>query len=167
MLLKRRSDIGFSVSYTTRKRRLGEKDGVDYFFIQREEFSRKIEHGDFVEWAEVHGDLKGTDRNHLDSCLSRTAVCILDVDVQGAISILRVFPEALTIFIEPPSLDDLRERLLKRGTENMEGLHVRLENAKKELVYRDRFKYIVVNDEVEKAVNKIEKIIDGELLQRS
>jgi guanylate kinase len=167
MLLERRSDINFSVSYTTRKRRSSETDGVDYFFIGREEFMRKIERGDFIEWAEVHGDLKGTDREHLSRCLDRAAVCILDVDVQGAISIIEVFPEAVTIFIEPPSIDDLRDRLMKRGTESMEEVRVRLENAEKELVYRDHFQYIVVNDEVEKAVNRIEEIVDNELLRRS
>lgn len=166
-LLDRRKDLSFSVSYTTRKRRPEETDGVDYFFISREEFERKISRGDFVEWAAVHGDLKGTDRKHLEECLAQSVACILDVDVQGAVSIMNAFPEALTIFIEPPSLDDLKTRLLRRGTESEDELRVRLRNAEKELEYKNRFQYIVVNDEVEKAVNRIEEIIDDGIHQRS
>ena len=165
-LLKRRPDISFSVSYTTRQRRVGETDGVDYFFISREAFERKIERGDFIEWAEVHKDLKGTDRRHLEECLSRSSVCILDVDVQGAVSIMNAFPEALTIYISPPSMEELRKRLEKRGTESESAVRIRLHNAEKELEYQDRFQYIVVNDRVEKAVKSIEKIIDTELQKR-
>jgi len=111
--------------------------------------------------------LKGTDRKHLEECLAQSVACILDVDVQGAVSIMNAFPEALTIFIEPPSLDDLKTRLLRRGTESEDELRVRLRNAEKELEYRNRFQYIVVNDEVEKAVNRIEEIIDDGIHQRS
>jgi guanylate kinase len=165
-LLQRRRDISFSVSYTTRKRRPVEVDGVDYFFISRREFERKISVGDFIEWAEVHGELKGTDRRHLEECIHRSSACILDVDVQGAVNIMQAYPEALTIFIRPPSLEELKNRLMKRGTENEEELQVRLRNAEKELEYRGRFQYIVVNDQVENAVNRIEEIIDRELLGR-
>lgn len=165
-LLERRRDIDFSVSYTTRKRRPVEEHGVDYFFIGREEFERKITAGDFVEWAEVHGELKGTDRNQLEKCLERSTACILDVDVQGAVSIMQAYPEAVTIFIQPPSLEELKKRLMKRGTESEDELEVRLRNAKKELAYRDRFQYIVVNDEVENAVNRIEGIIEKEIGNR-
>lgn len=165
-LLKMREDMSFSVSYTTRQRREEETDGVDYFFISREKFEKKIERGDFTEWAEVHGDLKGTDRRYLEECLNRSSACILDLDVQGALSIMKDFPEALTVFIIPPSLEELRRRLEKRGTESREALRIRLTNAEKELEYRDRFQYIVVNDRIETAVKRIEDIIDRELQKR-
>jgi guanylate kinase len=164
--LKKRPDISFSVSYTTRQRRVGETDGVDYFFISREEFEQKIERGDFIEWAEVHKDLKGTDWKYLEECLSRSSACILDVDVQGALNIMKAFPEALTIYIRPPSIEELRKRLEKRGTESKSSVRIRLHNAEKELEYQDRFQYIVMNDRVEKAVKRIEEIIDGELEKR-
>jgi guanylate kinase len=165
-LLEKRKDIGFSVSYTTRKKRNIESDGEDYYFIDRKKFHEKIDAGDFIEWAEVHGDLKGTDRRHLEECLRRSRACILDVDVQGAISIMREFPDALTVFIVPPSIGELRARLEKRGTESAEELTIRLANAQKELEYQDLFQYIVVNELVDRAVNEIEAIIDGELENR-
>ena len=165
-LLKNRSDISFSVSYTTRKRRKEETDGVDYYFIGREAFKEKIARGDFTEWAEVHGDLKGTDRSHLEQRLNGSNACILDVDVQGALNIMKEFPEALSIFIIPPNLEELKRRLEGRGTENDEALRIRLNNAKKELEYRDRFQYIVVNDALETAVKRVEDIIDTELQKR-
>ena len=165
-LLKKRPDISFSVSYTTRKCREEETDGVDYFFISREEFEAKIGRGDFTEWAEVHGDLKGTDRKHLEERLSTSNACILDLDVQGALSIMKEFPEAVTVFIIPPNLEELKRRLEGRGTESGEALHIRLTNAQKELEYRDRFQYIVVNDRLEAAVKRVEDIIESELHKR-
>jgi guanylate kinase len=165
-LLKMRPDIAFSVSYTTRERREGETDGVDYFFITRDRFEEKIERGDFTEWAEVHGDLKGTDRAHLEERLSGSRACILDVDVQGALSIMEEFPKVVSIFIIPPNLEELKRRLEGRGTESHEAIHIRLNNAQKELEYQDRFQYIVVNDSLEKAVKRVEEIIDSELRKR-
>ncbi len=166
-LLKMRPDISFSVSYTTRKCREEETDGVDYYFISREAFEAKIERGDFTEWAEVHGDLKGTDRKHLEECLSRSNACILDVDVQGALSIMKEFPKTVSVFIIPPDLEELKRRLEGRGTESGEALRIRLTNAQKELEYRDRFQYIVVNDTLETAVKRVEAIINSELQKRS
>jgi guanylate kinase len=166
-LLNRRENLSFSVSYTTRKPRKQERDGVDYFFISREDFTRKIEAGDFIEWAEVHGDLKGTDRKHFDDCLRHSDACILDLDVQGALHLMKAVPEALTIFIVPPSLEELERRLIRRGTENQEELRVRLANAEKELAYQNRFQYIVVNNEVDEAVKEVEELIDHELQKRS
>ena len=165
-LLKKRPDISFSVSYTTRPQRKDETDGVDYFFIDRDAFEEKIRRGDFTEWAEVHGDLKGTDRKHLEEHLNGSNACILDVDVQGALSILGEFPEAASIFIIPPDLEELKRRLEGRGTESGEALRVRLNNAQKELEYQDQFQYIVVNDTLETAVKRVEDIIDSELRKR-
>ncbi len=135
-LLKKRDDISFSISYTTRKKRDSETHGVDYFFIDENEFLQKVERGDFVEWAEVHGDLKGTDRNNLELCIKGHRACLLDIDVQGAMQIIKKFPSAVTIFVMPPSLKDLRKRLEKRGTESKEAMRIRLANAEKELEYK-------------------------------
>jgi guanylate kinase len=165
-LLKKRDDISFSVSYTTRKKRESETHGVDYFFIDKDEFLHKVERGDFVEWAEVHGDLKGTDRNNLELCIKGHRACLLDIDVQGAMQIIEKYPSVVTIFVMAPSLEDLRKRLEKRGTESKDAMRIRLANAEKELEYKKYFHYIVVNDRVENAVGNIESIIEKEFSER-
>jgi len=165
-ILSRHPEISFSVSYTTREKRSGEVNGEDYFFISREKFLRMVEKNSFLEWAEVHDDLKGTEKQQVVDSLKRGKVCLLDVDVQGALSIMKNYPDAVTVFIQPPSLKELENRLRKRGTESEEKLRVRLLNAKKELEYAPRFHYIVVNDKVENAVKKIEEIIEKEKKER-
>ena len=165
-LLRRRKDIAFSVSYTTRKRRKDEVNGVDYFFISSSEFEKKIDRGEFIEWAHVHGDLKGTEREHLHECRKKGRVCLLDLDVQGALALMSEFEDAVTVFIEPPNMAELKRRLESRGTESPENLERRLSNAQKELEYRDRFKYILTNDKVDSSVEKLERIIDQELQKR-
>lgn len=165
-LLGRRDDLRFSVSHTTRPPREGERDGVDYHFVTRGEFERKIREGDFLEWAEVHGDLKGTDQQAFEECRRSGKVCILDLDVQGASSIKKVFPQVVTIFIKPPDMEELRRRLEQRGTESSERIRVRLANAARELEKQDAFDYIVVNDRVDRAAREIESIIDRELRGR-
>jgi guanylate kinase len=164
---ERRPDLNFSVSHTTRPIREGEKDGVDYHFVSFQEFRSKVDGDDFVEWAEVHGELKGTTREALLLCRAGTRICMLDLDVQGAFSMMEKYPEAVTIFIEPPSLEELEKRLRERGTENPEKIEVRLRNAAKELEHKNRFQYIVVNDLVERSVREIEGILDQELARRS
>lgn len=158
-LLSRRKDLVFSVSYTTRKKRADEVQGKDYFFIDQKEFERKIQNGDFVEWAEVHGELYGTEKKQIEECLENQSVCILDIDVQGALNIKKEYPEALMLFIVPPSIAELKKRLKKRGTENDEQINRRLNNAKNELEYRKYFNYIFTNQDVEKTTLQIEKII--------
>lgn len=165
-LLEERNDLTFSVSCTTRKKRAGEIEGVDYYFIDRDEFGKRMEKGTFVEWAEVHGERYGTEKAELDRCRRSGKVCILDLDVQGALNIMKLYPEAVTIFIEPPSLKVLRQRLEARGTESMGDIEMRLADAEKELEYRCYFHYIVVNDRVENAVGKLHDIIDYELNKR-
>lgn len=166
-LLEERNDLTFSVSCTTRKRRAGERDGVDYYFIDRGEFRRRIEKCAFVEWAEVHGEHYGTEKAELERCRRSGRVCILDLDVQGALNIMKLYPEAVTIFIEPPSLEELKKRLEARGTESREDIELRLADAKKELEHKCYFKYIVVNDRIENAVRRLHEIIDYELSKRS
>jgi guanylate kinase len=165
-ILARHPEIRFSVSYTTREKRCGEVDGEDYFFISREKFLHMIRQNRFLEWAEVHDELKGTEKRQVVDFLKRGNICLLDVDVQGALSIMKNYPDAVTVFIQPPSLGELENRLRKRGTEREEKLRLRLLNAKKELEYAPVFQYIVVNDKVENAVEKIEEIIEKEEKKR-
>jgi guanylate kinase len=158
-ILKRNPQLRFSVSYTTRRRRESETDGRDYFFVDRGTFERMAREGRFVEWASVHGELYGTERKQLDDCLADGKTLLLDVDVQGAMNVMREFPEAITIFIEPPNLEELERRLRRRGTESDESIRRRLEGAKRELAYRNNFQYIVVNDQLNESIQKLENII--------
>jgi guanylate kinase len=165
-ILARHPEISFSVSYTTREKRIGEVNGEDYFFISREKFLQMVKKNLFLEWAEVHDELKGTEKQQVADFLKRGNICLLDVDVQGTLSIMKHYPDAVTVFIQPPSLDELEKRLRKRGTESEEKLRLRLLNAKKELEYAPLFQYIVVNDRVENAVKSIEEIIKEEEKKR-
>lgn len=161
-ILEKYTDFEYSVSYTTRRQRKDEIEGVDYFYINRKEFERMIERGEFIEWAIVHGELYGTENKQIVDCLKRNKICILSIDVQGAIRVMKEYPDAVTIFIEPPSLEELEKRLRKRGTESEEEMKIRLMNAQNELEYKSHFKYIVVNDIVEDALKDVENIIARE-----
>ena len=161
-LLRRNPDLLFSVSFTTRYKREDEADGRDYFYVDRAVFEEMAAEGRFVEWASVHGELYGTERRQIEECLARGKDCLLDVDVQGALSVMKAFPGAVTIFIEPPSLEELERRLRLRGTESEEGIRIRLRNAKKELEYKGHFQYIVVNKRVNESIKAIEDIIEAE-----
>ncbi len=165
-LMEKRSDLSFCVSCTTRKKRRGEREGVDYHFIDRKDFEGKVKRGDFIEWAEVHGGLYGTDKKAFAKCIKGSRVCIFDLDVQGALNFMKEFPEAVTVFIEPPSIDSLNKRLLMRGTEDAGTIKRRLDNAKKELAKKNYFQYIVVNKKVDNAVDEIERIIDRALKKK-
>jgi guanylate kinase len=165
-ILKDNPDLCFSVSYTTRKKRIFEVDGADYYYIDRKSFERKIESGEFIEWATVHGELYGTERRQIEGSLKKRRICILDVDVQGAIRVMEEYPDALTIFIQPPSIEELEQRLRKRGTESEENIRIRLMDAQNELEYRDLFKYIVVNRIAEEAIREVEAIIEREKNKR-
>lgn len=161
-VLKRLPDLSYSVSYTTRKPRAGEVNGCQYFFVTREEFSQMIERDEFLEWANVHGNLYGTSRDQVtrDVCSGRDIV--LEVDVQGAASIRKLIDDAVSIFILPPSLKVLRERLVARGTDSDEELAVRLRNAPQELNEYEAFDYVIINDDADRASEKLLAIIEGE-----
>ena len=160
-VLERNRGLVFSVSYTTRNRRPGEVDGRDYYYIDKKTFEEKKKRGDFVEWANVHGEIYGTDRFQVEHCIEQGRICILDLDVQGALNVMKKYPLALTVFIQPPSLEELDKRLRKRGTESEEEIKLRLLNAQKELEYSRYFKYIIVNDNLESAVSKLEQVISS------
>jgi len=165
-LLCKHPDLKFSVSYTTRKKRADEVDGLDYFFIDRERFIRMKEKNEFIEWASVHNELYGTERKQIGEYLQKGKICILDLDVQGALNVMKEFDDAVTVFIRPPSLEELERRLKERGTESEKKVKLRLLNAQKELEYTDHFQYIVVNDRVEAAVKRLEEIIEIKIKKR-
>ena len=149
----------YSVSYTTREPRKGEENGVDYFFISKEDFIRGIDTGAWVEWAEVHDNFYGTALEFLKSGISSGRDILLDIDVQGTLQILKQFPESITIFIMPPSLDILRQRIERRGTDSREVIEKRLENARGEIEGKKHYSHVIVNDQLEKAFSELIDII--------
>lgn len=165
-LLSRRKDIGYSVSCTTRQPREGEIPGKDYYFISRTEFLTKRERGEFAESAEVHGNLYGTLRSEVQRVLGSGRHVLMDIDVQGAAQFTKVFPETVTIFILPPSAEVLLERLRLRQTESSQQLADRLQSALQELQAVGAYEYVVVNDDLEKAVQRVASIIDAEVSSR-
>ena len=156
--------VVFSVSATTRKKREHEVEGIDYFFISEEEFKKKIQNNEFVEWELFYDYYYGTFRSFIDKQIHNGKSVILEVDVHGALEIKRIYPDANLIYISPPSLEELLIRLKKRKTENDEDLRKRIERAKMELSHRDKFDYIIVNNDLNTAYYEIkvliEKIID-------
>lgn len=147
--------LGLTVSATTRGPRAGEVDGVHYYFLTNDEFSRRIEAGEFVEWAQVHDHRYGTLASEVDRNLATGQSLILEIDVQGALAVKERFPHAVLIFIEPPSLDVLRERLLGRGSETPESLELRLHTAEEEMLLRDRYDEVIVNDDLDRATREL------------
>ncbi len=162
MLLKEFPNIEFSISFTTRKPRPGEVNGKDYWFISREEFLKRIEEGDFLEWAEVYGNLYGTSKSQVLKALNEGKDVLLDIDTQGALQVKENFPEAVLIFILPPSLEELERRLRNRGTDPEEVIEKRLKVAREEIKRAKFYDYIVVNDVLEVAYNKLKSIISAE-----
>jgi guanylate kinase len=161
-LVAGRDDLRFSVSATTRPPREGETDGVDYHFLDRAEFERRRDAGELLEWAEVHGRLYGTPRFELDAARREGRHLLLDIDVQGARSVRRVAPQAVTVFILPPSGTRVVERLRGRGSEGEEALRARLAGARAELDALEEFDYAVVNDALEETVGAVEAVLAAE-----
>jgi len=154
-LVEREEDFAFSVSATTRSSREGEVHGLDYWFIPEEEFLKLVENGEFAEWAEVHGDFYGTPKKNLISAGQGGCHVVLDIDVQGAMQIREAVPEALLLFILPPSVELLFRRLTDRGTEEEETLRRRLNTAIKELEAAKAFDFFVINEELDQAVDEV------------
>ncbi|MBE0461497.1 MAG: guanylate kinase, partial [Candidatus Aminicenantes bacterium] len=157
-ILEEIADIEFSVSYTTRKERDTEKEGKDYYFVSNEEFERMIKEKKFIEWAVVHGHYYGTSRREIEKKGIHKDL-ILDIDVQGAQKLRSEIKKAVFIFILPPSYQELKNRLIKRGQESIDSIENRLEVAKKEIRYYSQFDYIVLNDKFEEAVVYLKSII--------
>lgn len=164
-LLERRTDLGYSVSCTTRSPRPGEVDGKDYRFLSRDAFVSARDAGDFAEWAEVHGNLYGTLRSEVRRVLDGGHHVLMDIDVQGARQFHAAFPDTVLVFVLPPSGEVLLSRLSARGSEDREKLLVRLRNARAELGEVGHYHYVVVNDNLERAVDQVSAIIDAEGLR--
>ncbi len=164
-VMKEVENLEFSVSYTTRPRRPGEVDGRDYFFVDEERFKKMVEEGEFLEWAIVHGYYYGTSKKFIDERLEKNGDLLLDIDVQGALNVKRMNLDMVSVFIAPPSLEDLEKRLRKRGTDSEYDLKRRLEDAKWELSKISEFEYLIVNDFLEKSVEKLKAIIIAERMR--
>ena len=160
-LMEKREKLRFSVSATTRPPREGEVDGKDYFFVDHPTFERMIAEDAFLEHAEYVGNHYGTPRAAVEELLDAGYDVYLDIDVQGAMQIKRIRPETLTIFVTPPSLPELENRLRSRGTDSDEVIRSRLETAERELILKDHYDYVVVNDEVDRAADEISDLIDS------
>lgn len=165
LLLNSLPDVHFSVSYTTRPPRANEENGIDYYFVSQEEFESMIKKDKFLEWAEVHGYLYGTFFGELEKAFSQGKDLILDVDIQGASSIKRKITDAVTIFVLPPSWEALKERLSLRE-ENNEIVERRLKRSKEELKEWKNFEYIIINENLKKAVTELSSIILAERAKR-
>ncbi|UCD90274.1 MAG: guanylate kinase [Desulfobacterales bacterium] len=163
-LLKQFPDMLYSVSYTTRKSRYGEQDGIDYHFITEVDFKKNIETGRWAEWAKVHDHYYGTSAGFLNKGLSSGYDILLDIDVQGTIQIVNYFPDSITIFLLPPSMDALNNRLRLRGSDSESAIEKRLLNAQREVEKKDIYRYVVVNDRLEVAAEKLVSIIEKERL---
>jgi guanylate kinase len=158
-LLRTFQDLKFSVSYTTRQPRAGERHGNDYFFVDRSEFLKMAGRGEFLEWAEYYGQLYGTSRAFVEQHVAAGQDVILDIDVQGARQVKSKIAEAIAVFVLPPSFVELERRLRSRRLESDEAIHRRLEIAKSEIPFYRDYDYIVVNDVLENSVQILESII--------
>lgn len=162
-LLKQVADLKLSISMTTRNPREKEVNGKDYYFVSKEEFERNIENGNFLEYAKVHGDnYYGTPKDKVMEAISNGEDIIIEIDIQGALKVKEIMEEGIFIFIMPPSMRELKERLVKRNTETKEKIIERFKNAYKEINEVTKYNYIVINDEIQNAVDKVKAIILAE-----
>jgi guanylate kinase len=159
-------DVGYSVSYTTRRPRTGEEHGRHYYFVSSAEFQKHIADDGFLEYAEVHGNMYGTSREQTERMTAEGKDVILEIDVKGADAVMAALPDAVSIFILPPSYEVLKARLTTRATEGSEELALRLKNAYGEVIQFSKFKYVVVNDEVMSAARNLSAIILAERQRR-
>ena len=155
-------NLAYSISATTRKPRTGEEHGREYFFFTKEEFEDLRDKNGFLEWAQVYDNYYGTPRAFVEEVLASGRDCILEIDPQGALQVRKATDEAVLVFIAPPSLEELRSRLTGRGTEAPEEVEKRLSCAEAELGYSNQYDYLIVNDEVEKAADKMKAILMAE-----
>lgn len=157
----------YSISATTRSPRQGEQHGREYFFFSREEFMALRDQDGFLEWAQVYDNFYGTPRQYVEDVLNSGRDCILEIDPQGALQVRKAAPEAVLIFIAPPSLEELRNRLSGRGTESAEEVEKRLSCAQEEMSYMPQYDYIIINDTVENAAAKMKAILVAEKCRSS
>lgn len=164
-LLKKRKDISLSVSCTTRKPRPGETDGVSYFFKSREEFESLIKQNEFLEYADVFSNYYGTPKSFVDAEIEQGKDVLLEIDVQGALKVKAAYPQGVYIFLVPPSMEELENRIRSRGTETAEQIEVRLGKASAEMKLMRKYDYRIVNENVDDVVCRIEAIMTAEKLR--
>ncbi len=160
--LEKNPDVILSISATTRQPRPNEKDGINYFFVTKDAFKQSVKNNEFLEWAEFSGNYYGTKKSFVEKTLSKGVDLILEIEVQGAKQVKEKMPDAVSIFIMPPSVDVLEERLRGRHTESEEAIQKRLHEAKRELETAKEFDYQLINDNLEEALNNLQKIFDKE-----
>ncbi|MDS4013034.1 MAG: guanylate kinase [Candidatus Accumulibacter sp.] len=166
-LLENDPAIQVSVSHTTRPPRSGEREGIEYCFIELDEFQEKIRRNDFLEWAEVHGNYYGTSRSGIEAALRAGQDVLLEIDWQGAQQVRKVFPAAIGVFILPPSLDVLAQRLRERATDNAQTIARRLAAARDEMRHADEFDYVIINDDLPRALQDLLAIVRAARLRYS
>ena len=159
-ILKEDPRLRYSISCTTRPPRGNERDGVDYYFISDAAFRKKIDSGELAEWAEVHGHLYGTSSKFLEESFRRGHDILFDIDVEGAKKLYAKYPEAILIFIAPPSMEELRRRLAERGTDSADAIEQRMKNAEAEMAEVKWYHQVIVNDDLALAVSQLKAIIE-------
>jgi guanylate kinase len=163
MALAEIPNMAYSISYTTRPQRAHEIHGQHYFFISLPEFEKKKAEGFFAETALVHGHYYGTSLEQINNALNQGKNCLMDLDVQGADSLSKIYPDALTIFVLPPSIEEIRRRLESRDHGKTNNLELRIQNAQKEMAASNRFQFTIINDKVDRAFEELKKILAKEL----
>lgn len=158
-ILKMFPELVFSVSATTRKRRVSEKHGADYFFISEEEFLKKIEEDDFIEWEKFYDYYYGSLKSFVNDNLAQGNSVLFELDVKGALNIKKIYPESVLLYVMPPSLEELKRRLSNRATETKEDFEKRINRAEMELSLKDKFDYLIVNDDLDRAISEAERIV--------
>ena len=166
-LMEDYQDIAYSISATTRKPRAGEEDGVDYFFLSEAKFKEMVAENEFIEWAQVHGNYYGTPKSYVEETLNAGQDVILEIDIQGAVQVKEkceqgACAEGIFIFLAPPSLAELENRIRERDADSEAEMELRMDNATEEIKMAEEYDYVVVNDQVEQAVEKIKAIIIAE-----
>ena len=160
--LLKKYDYELSISATTRSPRVGEEHGREYFFLTREEFESMIETGKLIEWAEYVGNYYGTPKEYVEQRLNEGKDVILEIEIQGALKVREIFPDALLLFVTPPNITELKSRLVGRGTESMETIMKRLARASEEANFMEHYDYIIVNDDLDECVETTHQVIMNE-----
>lgn len=161
--LMKRYDYNVSISATTRSPREGEVDGVNYHFLDKKSFEEKLSNNEFLEYAQVYGNYYGTLKKSVEDEINNSKNIILEIDIQGTLQVQKVYKNAIYIFLLPPSINELKNRILKRGSETESSFNLRFSSVSEELKYMNSYDYAVINDDIDKAVEKIHNIINTEM----
>ncbi|SDJ03025.1 guanylate kinase [Salimicrobium halophilum] len=166
-LFEQDTELRYSISMTTRNPREGEEDGIDYFFKSRDEFEKLVSEGELIEYAEYANNYYGTPKAYVEQTLEEGKDVFLEIEVNGALQVRENFPEGVFVFLIPPSLEELKDRIVSRGTETEDKIKARLEAARGEIDMMDKYDYVVVNDDIDHAVEKVQSIVVSEHCKRS